>query len=68
MSVAYECPFFQRERNNKVRYIVCEVGCIRFADSAMRRDIVYKHCADPEGYKDCPFYCALKNYYERIQK
>ena len=65
MPVAYTCPFFKKERNDEIKYVICEVGCIRFKDAAMRRQIAYKYCAHPEGYKECPVYRALVNYYER---
>lgn len=57
------CPYFQRDRGNGVVY--CECAKFRFPDKPSRREIVYRFCAHPEGYKACAIKQAMDHYYER---
>ena len=57
------CPYFDRERGKGVVY--CECARFKFPDKGSRREIVYRYCAHPEGYKSCMLKKALDHYYER---
>ncbi len=57
------CPYYVRDRGHGLLY--CECARIRFPDKIARREIVYRFCAHPEGYKTCMFKQCLDNYYER---
>ena len=57
------CPYFQRDRGNGI--VNCEGARLRFPDRQARRDIVYRICAHPTGYNDCPLKQALDGYYQR---
>lgn len=57
------CPYFLREKGRGVVY--CECAKFRFPDKQSRRDIVYRFCAHPEQYKQCPIKQAMDHYYER---
>ena len=60
------CPYFMRDRGKGVVY--CECAKFRFPDKGSRREIVYRFCAHPEGYKACMIKQALDHYYERKYK
>ncbi|MBQ5725411.1 MAG: hypothetical protein IIV80_04585 [Clostridia bacterium] len=57
------CPYYKREDYRGTIY--CECARLRFPDKQSRREIVYRFCAHPEGYRVCPFKMALDGYYER---
>ena len=57
------CPYFARERSHGV--VTCECARLKFPDRDSRREIVYRYCAHPEGYKACMLKQALDHYYER---
>lgn len=57
------CPYFQRDRGKGQVY--CECARFRFPDKESRREIVYRFCAHPGGYKDCMIKQALDHHYER---
>ena len=57
------CPYFTRERSHGV--VSCECARLKFPDRDSRREIVYRYCAHPEGYKACMLKQALDHYYER---
>ena len=57
------CPFFKQEKCNGRLH--CEGGHILFPDKMARREFVYRFCAHPAGYLDCPLRVMLENYYER---
>lgn len=57
------CPYFTRERSHGV--VSCECARLKFPDLESRREIVYRFCAHPEGYKACMLKQALDHYYER---
>lgn len=57
------CPYFTRERSHGV--VTCECARLKFPDRDCRREIVYRYCAHPEGYKACMLKQALDHYYER---
>ena len=57
------CPYFARERSPGV--VSCECARLKFPDRDSRREIVYRYCAHPEGYKACMLKQALDHYYER---
>ena len=57
------CPYFIRERSHGV--VTCECARLKFPDRDSRREIVYRYCAHPEGYKACMLKQALDHYYER---
>ncbi len=57
------CPYFRKEQSGGKVY--CEGATLRFPDRQARRDIVYRFCAHPDGYNDCPLKQALDGYYAR---
>ena len=57
------CPYYMRDRGHGVMY--CEIARFRFPDKLARREVVYRYCAHPEGYKACMLKNALDHYYER---
>ena len=57
------CPYFDRDRGKGVVY--CECARFKFPDKGSRREIIYRYCAHPEGYKLCMIKQALDHYYER---
>ena len=57
------CPYYKREDYRGTIY--CECARLRVPDKQSRREIVYRFCAHPEGYRVCPFKVALDGYYER---
>ena len=57
------CPYFGRERSQGV--VSCEGARLKFPDRDARREILYRFCAHPEGYKACMIKQALDHYYER---
>ncbi len=57
------CPYFKKDRG-KGR-LSCEGAVLRFPDVLARREYVYRFCAHPEGYKDCPLKMTMDHYYER---
>ena len=57
------CPYFTRERSHGV--VSCECARLKFPDRESRREIVYRFCAHPEGYKACMLKQALDHDYER---
>ena len=57
------CPYFVRERSPDV--MSCECARMKFPDRVSRREIVYRYCAHPQGYKACMLKQALDHYYER---
>ncbi len=57
------CPYYVRDRGKGLVY--CECARFRFPDAGARREIVYKFCAHPTGYKNCMLKQSLDHYYER---
>ena len=57
------CPYFVRERSPGI--LSCECARMKFPDRDSRREIVYRYCAHPQGYKACMLKQALDHYYER---
>ncbi len=57
------CPYFVRDRGKGLVY--CECARFRFPDKLARREIVYRFCAHPSGYKSCALKQCMDNYYER---
>lgn len=57
------CPYFKKDRG-KGR-LNCEGATFRFPDLLARREYVYRFCAHPEGYKNCPLKIAMDHFYER---
>ena len=57
------CPYFRRDRGNGI--VNCECATLKFPDKEARREILYRYCAHPEGYKACMLKQALDHYYER---
>lgn len=57
------CPFFKRDRGNGQIY--CEACVFKCPDKEFRRELVYDHCAHPQGYKNCMIYAFLLHHYER---
>ncbi len=57
------CPYYMRDRGKGIVY--CECARFRFPDKGSRREILYRFCAHPEGYKACMIKQALDHYYER---
>ncbi len=56
------CPYFRKEKHE---FLYCE-GCrLRFLDKKMRRELVYRFCASPDGFLTCPIKSALDGAYER---
>ena len=57
------CPYFKKDRGRG--RLTCEGAAFRFPDVLARREYVYRFCAHPEGYKDCPLKKTLDHFYER---
>ncbi len=57
------CPYYDRERGKGK--MSCEGATFRFPDLVARREIVYRFCAHPTGYRDCVLKQCLDHYYER---
>lgn len=57
------CPYFVRERKPDI--VSCECARLKFPDRDSRREIVYRYCAHPQGYKACMLKQAMDHYYER---
>ncbi len=57
------CPYYIRDRGKGQVY--CECARFRFPDAPARREIVYRFCAHPQGYKDCVIKQCMDHYYER---
>ncbi len=57
------CPYYIRDRGKGLVY--CECARFRFPDLQARREILYRFCAHPTGYKSCMIKQCLDNYYER---
>ncbi len=57
------CPYYVRDRGKGLVY--CECARFRFPDAGARREILYRFCAHPTGYKSCALKVALDHYYER---
>ena len=63
MATCYNCPFFQRIREGG--RINCECATIKPPDKQFQEDFANEYCASGSGYKNCPFYKLLVEYYER---
>jgi len=57
------CPYFKKDRG-KGR-LSCEGAIFHFPDNLARREYVYRFCAHPEGYRDCPLKTTMDHFYER---
>ena len=57
------CPYFRRDRGHGI--VNCECATLKFPDKQARREILYRYCAHPTGYNDCPLKQALDDYYQR---
>ncbi len=58
------CPYLKDARN--LERTVCECARFTFPDKISRRDILYKYCGHPTGWKQCAFKSVMDGYYERI--
>ena len=66
MPVAVRCPFYIKHGKN---FVQCEGCSFTILDHGYRRQIFYAYCASPEyNYKNCMFYKALFDYYERMDE
>ena len=57
------CPYFRSDRGQNL--LTCECARITFPDKISRREIVYRLCAHPDGYHQCPLKQMLDGYYQR---
>lgn len=57
------CPYYKKERGGG--HVNCEGATFRFPDRLARREYVYRFCAHPVGYKECPLKIAMDHFYER---
>lgn len=57
------CPYYKKETKDKM---YCEGGTIKPPDLKAKSELVYKHCASMENYKNCTIYQMLTNYYDRM--
>lgn len=57
------CPYYVKDRGRG--RISCECAQFRFPDRLTRREILYRFCAHPGGYKDCALKQAMDRFYER---
>ena len=57
------CPYYKKERGGG--HMNCEGATFRFPDRLARREYVYRFCAHPEGYQQCPLKIAIDHFYER---
>ena len=60
------CPYFIKDRGRGI--VNCECAKFKFPDRGSRREIVYRFCAHPTGYKACMIKQAMDHYYERKYK
>lgn len=64
----YMCPFFVKEaglRDGKYK-VYCESCVLKLPDIVARRKYVYRYCAHPVDFKECPIYKVTDDYYNRI--
>lgn len=59
----YKCPYHINAEKSKI--ISCELATIRPPDEQARAEFVNCFCGSGRGYKKCPFYHILDNYYKR---
>ena len=57
------CPYYIRDRGKGRVY--CECCRFSFPDKGARREIIYRYCAHPTGYKSCMIKQCMDNFYER---
>lgn len=57
------CPYIKDMRSLKRN--VCECANFTFPDRKARREIVYKYCAHPDNWIECPLKKAMDGFYER---
>ncbi len=57
------CPYFKQDRGRG--HICCEGATFKFPDKLARREYVYRFCAHPEGYRQCPLKLTMDHFYER---
>lgn len=60
------CPYYRRDRGKGRVY--CECSHFKFPDKIVRREIVYRFCAHPTGYKACMLKQAMDGYYDRKEE
>ena len=63
MAKDYKCPYFINA--NKGNKIGCEIATIRPPDDQAKAEFLGSFCGSGRGYKKCPFYSILDNYYKR---
>lgn len=60
------CPYYRMERG---KFMYCEAIRFIFPDNIVRRNILYRFCADVNnGYENCFMKKEMDLYYERVQK
>ena len=57
------CPYIKDMRSLKKN--ICECATFTFPDRKARRDIVYKYCAHPDNWMECPLKKAMDGFYDR---
>ena len=63
MAFAGICPYIKDIQGcNKT---VCECAEFTFPDKISRREVLYRYCGHPTGWKDCTFKAVLDGYYDR---
>lgn len=60
----YKCPYFVYAKHGNT--ISCEIAKVNAPDKQARDEFLDKFCGNGDGYKNCPFYTILDNYYKRI--
>ena len=63
MAFAGMCPYLKDARS--CERTICECARFTFPDKISRRDILYKYCGHPTGWKKCMFKAVMDGYYDR---
>lgn len=63
MAFAGMCPYLKDARS--CERTICECARFTFPDKIARRDILYKYCGHPTGWRECMFKAVMDGYYDR---
>ncbi len=57
------CPYLKDARS--CEKTVCECAEFTFPDRISRREVIYKYCGHPTGWRVCMLKAVMDGYYER---
>ena len=63
MAFAGMCPYLKDARS--CERTICECAKFTFPDRIARREVLYKYCGHPTGWRNCTFKAVMDSYYER---